>query len=295
VNKPWPDLADAPRPADDFVGPFPEEAFLSSWWDIFGSGDPITAGDATSLLPLVVESGLVRCAGSAHLTDYHSPRGTDLGLIAESLLDIRRANNSVVLDSLPEASAHELFDQMRMRGAEVTVAEDPIGTAVIEVEGEYLSGLSKKQRHEVRRKLRRYDEVVEGSFLSIATGSDALKRFASLHRMADGDKGEFFQGNVEQFFTRLAGTDGWEFAELEGDGQVVASLFGYRTSDTYYLYNSGYNSNFREASPGIVVLYLLIEQLVESGCTRIDLLKGDEAYKFRMGAKKRPLFTVRVD
>jgi CelD/BcsL family acetyltransferase involved in cellulose biosynthesis len=37
---------------------------------------------------------------------------------------------------------------------------------------------------------------------------------------------------------------------------------------------------------------LLVRRCLAEGLARLDLLKGDEAYKFRLGARARPLLVV---
>lgn len=280
---------------DSFVGPFPDAIFLQAWWKNLGAGEPMVAGDSSSFIPLVAQSGEVRFAGGADVTDYHSVRGDDFDRIAQALIELRHIHKSVVLDSLPQNSADGLTTALRRLGATVECAQDDPGTAVLEIEAEYLDGLSKKQRHELRRKHRRFVETVGDAGLVLSSGPDPFARFVELHRMSAGDKGDFFDANREQFFSELSMSPDWEFAELRTENEVAATFFGYRAPDAYYLYNSAFNPKFREVSPGIVGLYLLIEQLVSSECRRIDLLKGDETYKFRMGAVVRPLFTVRID
>lgn len=279
-------------PYDRHVGPFPGERFVVDWMATLGVGTPLSASAPNAFLPLVEVDGLVTIAGDAGVTDYHSPLGTEPGDLASSLIEIRNSVDSVVLDSLPPDSFRELEAAFESAGQPIEVDQD-LAAAVITVEGDYLEGLSKKQRHEVRRKERRFNEMLGEPELEVCTDREAaIDRFVGIHRQSDGDKGRFLTAEREQFFRRLYASPGWEIAELRSRGGVAASLFGYRESDAYYLYNSAYDPEFREASPGVVALYQLIEHLVSSGCRRIDLLKGDEIYKFRMGAKRRPLYTI---
>jgi CelD/BcsL family acetyltransferase involved in cellulose biosynthesis len=41
-----------------------------------------------------------------------------------------------------------------------------------------------------------------------------------------------------------------------------------------------------------VLLGLLIDRSIRSGLEVFDFLKGDEAYKFRLGAEPRPLYSL---
>jgi CelD/BcsL family acetyltransferase involved in cellulose biosynthesis len=294
VKDVWAKLDEQAQPVDPHVGPFPNRAFLQSWWDHLGSGNPLVAGNATSFLPLVERSGVVTCAGDADVTDYHSVRGPDFEAVAASLIELRGRYESVVLDSLPESSAHGLMTALGQLGAEREMVSHLPGTAVIDVGVDYLLGLPKKQRHELRRKRRRYEEAVGEVSLGFSSGAEALARFVTLHRAADGEKGSFFDAGREGLFGSLAASPGWEFTELAVGSTVIASLFGYRSDDSYYLYNSAFDPKFREVSPGIVALHQLIEHLVVSGCRHVDLLKGDETYKFRMGAIERRLYAIRI-
>lgn len=281
-------------PYDEHVGPFPGERFVADWMATLGTGSPMTASGADAFLPLVAVDGLVTIAGEAGVTDYHSPLGTQPANLVPSLLEIRDSVGMVVLDSLPPASFEALQAAFEDAGELIEVDQDE-AAAIIVVEGEYLEGLSKKQRHEVRRKERRFTEMMGAPELEVCTDREAaMDRFVGIHRLSDGEKGRFLTNEREEFFRRLYASPGWEIAELSAGGSVTASLFGYRDDNAYYLYNSAYDPEYREASPGVVALYKLIEHLVSSGCRRIDLLKGDEIYKFRMGAQPRPLYKVSI-
>ncbi|MBP1633052.1 MAG: family N-acetyltransferase, partial [Acidobacteria bacterium] len=75
-------------------------------------------------------------------------------------------------------------------------------------------------------------------------------------------------------------------------GEAVAAAFGFRDGRPYYLYNSAYDPAGSASSPGVILVDLLVRRCLDEGLARLDLLKGDEAYKFRLGARPRPLFAV---
>lgn len=280
------------EPYDEHVGPFPRERFVADWMATVGTGTPLSASGPDAYLPLIAVDGLVTIAGEAGVTDYHSPLGAEPANLVPSLLEVRDSVGEVVLDSLPPDSFHALEAGFEAAGEPIEVDQHE-AAAVIVVEGDYLEGLSKKQRHEVRRKERRFTELIGAPELEVCTDREpAMGRFVGIHRLSDGEKGQFLTDDREELFRRLYASPGWEIAELRAGGKVTASLFGYRERDAYYLYNSAYDPEYREASPGVVALYKLIEHLVSSGCRRIDLLKGDEIYKFRMGAQARPLYKI---
>ena len=75
-------------------------------------------------------------------------------------------------------------------------------------------------------------------------------------------------------------------------GEAVAAAFGFEDERAYYLYNSAYDTAAAASSPGVILADLLVQRSITEGLARLDLLKGNEAYKFRLGARPRPLFAV---
>jgi CelD/BcsL family acetyltransferase involved in cellulose biosynthesis len=53
------------------------------------------------------------------------------------------------------------------------------------------------------------------------------------------------------------------------------------------LYNSAFDRKWQQLAPGMVLVAEDIQQAIEEGCEVFDFLKGDYAYKYRFGARKR--------
>ena len=86
---------------------------------------------------------------------------------------------------------------------------------------------------------------------------------------------------------------GWGIdALLTPEQRIAAAGFSFHGDDGYYLYNSAFDRGYWEASPGVVLIASLIEFAIEEEQMVFDFLKGDETYKFRLGAEPRPLFEV---
>ncbi|HEY6628765.1 MAG TPA: GNAT family N-acetyltransferase [Acidimicrobiia bacterium] len=289
---PWLSLGEGGPPADEFVGPFPLSGFIGAWWASLGAGEPhlVEAGDAT--LALTEQSGLIQIAGDSDLTDYHSPLGDDLEALGGALGDLVKEGYRLSLDSLPEGSATRLTDGLRVAGCEATVEPDVVAMVLATSSDiPFLETIDKRQRHEVRRKRRRYRDLL-GEPEVDTDRAGAFERFAELHRRSPGRKGRFMKDERESFFEDLSRQDGWRVDELFNGDRSVAALFGYADADTYYLYNSAYDNDVAEASPGIVLLTHTIERLGEDGFSRFDFLKGDEEYKGRLGASLRQLYRI---
>jgi CelD/BcsL family acetyltransferase involved in cellulose biosynthesis len=285
------------QPTAPGTGPFTGRAFLETWWRHRAEPDDqlllVTSGDA--LLPLLRRHDLVAFLGEQDLTDYHSPRGRDLTGAAQALVAAADPGWRFDLNSLPDEAATMLAGSLDAAGVKATVTGHQTA-AVLTLppsHAAYLEGLGKKQRHEVRRKRRRFAEELGEPRLVRGLGDEAVATFAAMHRTAPGEKGTFMTPRMEAFFVALGRHAGAVVDFLHGDGDVpVAAGFGLEDGDGYYLYNSAFDPAAGAASPGVVLVDLLVEQATTAGKSVFDFLKGDEDYKFRLGAVARPLYRV---
>ena len=76
------------------------------------------------------------------------------------------------------------------------------------------------------------------------------------------------------------------------DNRMVAAAMAWSDDSGYYLYNSAFDPAHGDASPGVVLVSMLIERAIEEGLAVFDFLKGDEHYKIRLGAGERQLFVL---
>jgi CelD/BcsL family acetyltransferase involved in cellulose biosynthesis len=242
-------------------------------------------------------SGLIQFIGDSDLTDYHSPLGSDLDGPVASLAACLEPTMTIDFDSLPEEAASAIAERLARVGLEPKVSEHVVAR-VLELPPtveDYYGFVGKKERHELRRKRRRYEDQVGVVALETDLGAGfGFEEFVRLHRLAPGDKGSFMTGERHRFFARLAHQEGWRVDYLESDGHATACLFGWTDGVDYFLYNSSFDPDLYAASPGQVVLVAMIEQSIGQGWKTFDFLKGDEAYKARLGAVPRQLFRVEV-
>jgi len=163
----------------------------------------------------------------------------------------------------------------------------------------YLARLDKKQRHELRRKLRRADVLPEKVELRIVSPSDSIQAQMEsfLTLMAYGaDKARFLQPAMQQQFlalTREAFARGClQLAFLDVGGVPAAAYWNFDYRDRLWVYNSGLNPAYASLSPGWVLLGRLIQWATEHGRREIDFLRGDESYKFRLGGVERSIYRL---
>lgn len=166
---------------------------------------------------------------------------------------------------------------------------------------DYLMQLNGKQRHEVRRKLRRLEAHGAYQFRMADTGAKLdgeVDLFLGLFHLNRQDKSQFMDDTMSGYFRalarRLARHGLLRLYFLDVDGQPAAAVLCFDYLGTRYLYNSGYDSAFHELSVGILSKVLSIRAAVENGCGTYDFLKGAEVYKKRIGGREVPLYHCQV-
>ncbi len=166
---------------------------------------------------------------------------------------------------------------------------------------EYLETLTGKQRHEVRRKMRRLEETGEIAFRSLndwAAIKDAMPVFFRLFSESRSDKAAFMTDRMKSFFEDFAramsGVGLIRLGILELDRKPVAVVIYFDYSGVRYLYNSGYDPGYGDLSAGLLSKVLCIKDAIESGLKRFDFLKGAEPYKYRLGGTEIPLYTCLI-
>ncbi len=279
------------------VGPFPQRRWLETWWEHRGDNyDELLIGDTgESLIVLVRRGNRVEFAGEPDLTDYHSPLGAPAVPALAGVVDGLPAGTNLVLDSLPGRAAEAVATSLRTAGLNPEVEQHAVAAVLTlpETFDDYLAAIGKKERHELRRKRRKFEGEAGPGRVERRKGPDAVALFADMHRRSAGDKGKFMTAQIEQFFLGLHTEVGGVIDMLvDGSGVVASAIFSFEDDTGFYLYNSAFNPELIGLSPGNVMLSYLIERSIDQGKRTFDFLKGDETYKFRLGATERPLYTV---
>lgn len=285
-------------PVADRLGPFPHGEFLDTVWK--HTADPADelwiVSDGRGLVPFSLLGNTIRFVGSADLVDYRSPLGEGTADLIAGAIGTRPKGLRIVADSLPRPAADVVVKGLAAAGLESTLEEHSLA-AVLQLPDsfdEYLERLGKKERHETRRKRRRYEaELGEVRFDRESLPGRLFDEFVIFHRQSPGDKGSFMTEEMVAYFRDLLELDGWSIdALVDETGAMVAGGFGYHSQDSYFLYNSTFDPARGDLSPGVVLIAGLVELAIDSGATVFDFLKGDENYKFRLGAERRPLYVV---
>jgi CelD/BcsL family acetyltransferase involved in cellulose biosynthesis len=161
----------------------------------------------------------------------------------------------------------------------------------------FLATLGKKQRHEIRRKVRRAAAVGEVRLDESVDPLADLETFIGLHQKKWGSDGLFPEtpGGAQSrvLFRRLFelhGPDGpLRMTFLSVGGRRIASGIHFETGDAYLYYNAGVDMEARDLSPGVLMIYSYIVRALATGIRRLDFLRGDEPYKYDWGAEDEPI------
>ena len=269
-----------------------------------GQGD-----DLLGIAPLLVAGDEVRLVGDREVCDYldfavapgreeeffrillghlrsAGIAGLDLGAV--------RVDSSVMTRLVPVAN--EL-------GYEATVHPEEVSLemALPATWDAFLLTLSGKERHEIRRKMRRVAEAGPVSY-RLVEGRDEVDRemetFLTLFAMNRKDKAAFMTGPMASFFRSLARAMAAEkmvrlfFLELDGIAAATVMCFDYNAR--VYLYNNAYDDQFRAFSVGLLCKVFSIRDSIERRRGAYDFLKGGEAYKYRLGGTPVRLYRCTV-
>ena len=157
----------------------------------------------------------------------------------------------------------------------------------------YVQGLGKKERHELRRKLRRF-EGTPGAGFRWAGESErpaVMDRFFALHRLSKGEKAAFMTAETERFFRDIADALaplGWlRLGVVSAHGEDAAVLFAFAYGDTLALYNAACDPALSSLSLGIASHAYAVRDAIAQRFKIYDLLRGDEPYKYDLGAVDR--------
>jgi hypothetical protein len=294
-------LVDSPRHV-----PFLRYEYLDTWWQTRGGGEwpeselaIVSAHDKDRLVGIAPlfkavykEIPSLLLLGSIEISDYLDfiVRPADLDAFLGGLLPFLKTN----------LMGWQALDLQGWR-FEVTLLQH---SPFIKLPGDwetYLASIDKKQRHEIRRKMRRAEQsdlpvrwyiLEDGSRLE-----EEVEAFLMLMAQ-DEKKARFLTPPMRQHMhltARCAFDVGClHLAFLEIDGIKAAGHLSFLYLNRLWLYNSGIDTRFNQYSPGWVLLGNLLKWSNEQKLTEFDFMRGDEEYKYRFGGVNQSVMRVLI-
>jgi CelD/BcsL family acetyltransferase involved in cellulose biosynthesis len=305
--------------------PFLRHEYQRAWWDHRGGGEwpqarlvLVSARDGDILVgiaPLFVAEhdgrDSLMLIGSIEISDYLDliVPWNDHARFVGGLLDFLTSSLAGdwsaldwynLLDSSPTLAA--LRDESARRGwTHHEEIHQP--TPRIPLNGdfdEYLQRVEKKQRHEIRRKLRRAEESGLGVRWFISDMQDPEAEIDAFLKLMQDDpnKARFLQEPMRtqmRAIIRAAHEGGWlRLAFLEVDGQRAAAALNFDYGGKLWGYNAGVNHAYMDLSPGWVLLSRVIQWCCENKRAEFDFMRGGEEYKYRFGGVNQHVMRVSV-
>ncbi len=300
--------------------PFLRNEFLREWWLHLGGGEwseaelaIITATDQGNLIgiaPFFITGNpsgerTLMFLGSHEIVDFLDFIVEKLNLddFLSGLLDFLAGQTELLwhkmdlynlLDQSPTQGALERL--ILARGWQCT-REELKKAPYIVLPGDwemYLAGIDKKQRHEIRRKIRRAEESGYQTSVYFSTEPDRLEQdIVDFFRLMaqDPEKEAFLSPRMRAQMAgiiRCAFEQGYlQLAFLEIGGERASAYLNFNYLNRIWVYNSGINRQLNEYSPGWVLLGYLLKWSNENGYNEFDFLRGNEDYKYRFGAVDR--------
>ena len=281
------------------------------WWNRYGDDDSeleiLSIRDGDTLLgiaPLMTRGDTLSFLGDTDLFDYHDflVREGSEDAFYDTLwqhivaMDWQKMELKSLRESSETLRRFPAFAQTSGWTATVT-DEDVSPFADLDASWDgYVAGLRKKDRHELRRKLRRLNNGNEASqyaFDDPGEIADAMPEFFRLMRASRPDKDDFLTSDREQFFSELAqelsSREQFKLFFLEINDVRVASCICFDYNGSYLLYNSGYDPEYSSLSVGLLNKALCIQEAIESGKSKFDFLRGNERYKYNLGGTNQTI------
>jgi len=307
---------------------FSIRAFHQAWWRAHGGGaedvslaarNP-ASGELLGYLPLMRRPDGVIYSGATLHIDYATvllapntgTQSQEFDGVADALATALLVRNTPInmMRIRPRDEAHTRMVAAIQRAAISTSrtatydAEEP--APYIDLQGirtldEHLERLDKKQRHEIRRKVRRG----EAAGVQIRASEDLLAdlpEFVRLHRARWGERGLFTEtpkGAEEEAFLRElfatapSGTISLLMARSDEFGTFAAGLF-LRDAGALRYWNAGGDAAARALSPGVLLFVHGLQMAINEGRAQFDFLRGNEAYKYECGAVDAQVMKIQV-
>jgi CelD/BcsL family acetyltransferase involved in cellulose biosynthesis len=306
--------------------PFLRHEYLLVWWSTLGGGEwktgelyTVTArlddGSLAGIAPLFITENqqgepALMLLGSIEISDYLDfiVRTDLLEEFFDALLDFLAADPSPrwkVIDlynMLAETPSIEALRKAALHKGWDFRLESLQPCPYIPLPGDweaYLAGIDKKQRHEIRRKMRRLEEhPVPVSWYIVDDASRLDSEITEFFKIMANDpaKDLFLTGEMQhqlRLCMHAAFEAGWlQLVFMEVGGRKAAGYLNFDYAGHIWVYNSGFSYEFSELSPGWVLLGYLLKWSNDHQRLSFDFMRGGEDYKYRFGAVDRQIMRL---
>ncbi len=230
-------------------------------------------------------------AAAAAVVDYFATARTEAEFDPWSVIDLRRLRQA---DPATDVLATAIGEREVAEGWTLDVEREDVCPVIRLPEGGdfegYLATLGKKERHEIRRKVRRAQTAGQIELVESTDPRTDLDEFIDLHQRKWAERG-LFPGNAggaqarvfvrrlfELFREATSGPNAIpdhptvHLGFLTIDGSRIAAEIHFETAGSLLYYNAGVDPAAKHLSPGLIQLQRLVRRRIERGKGRVNPL-----------------------
>jgi len=289
--------------------PYLTHEWLSSWWKAYKDAKGLNIvvfkerGQIIGVMPLVLLRETI-CGVSIKVLKFFSDHWGAMDLIltegrAECIEEFfswflhAKIADAVILSRIPEDSKNAGIIERVVKGKKLNYEKKELKNTVILLEGnwaDYLKGLTKKLRYEIKNKQKRllgsgnvrYERITEIEDADtvlpslMAVGAKSWK-FKDGKGIAVSSRGQQFYRNIISEWGKAKKLD---VSILRRNDLPIAFAFRIRHKETCYALETAYDRDLYDYSPGLVVNAILLEKLFDDkGVSRYVLGEMNESKK----------------
>ena len=291
--------------------------WISSWWKCFSEDNSLEIliftdekENPVGIAPFMTKNRTLRFIASHEVSDYCDAITVEgrreefyvdlLNYFKTDYSDIKKIelinlkSSSPTLAFLPSLAPEHEFSSSCTETEVVPLLDLPSSYE------DYMRRLSKKNRHELRRKFKRM-ESLDGVKIKQITDTkeleSSIETFITLHKKGGPSREKFWERKgMSDFFHEVTyrfSLQKWvELNFLFHEDRIMASLLNFSYSDQIYFYNVTFNKDFAWYSPGLFLFNHCIKQAISEGKRKADFLRGREKYKYYFGAEDSKIFQL---
>jgi CelD/BcsL family acetyltransferase involved in cellulose biosynthesis len=303
----WPELLAASTANHIFF----TAQWQTAWWQVFGGDYTLVlleiadGAELVGIAPFKRKDGKLSFIGSSDVCDYMDfiVRNRREEYVFSQLLDYleKQEWDSIELENvLPNSLTIKFFVPLaQRRGYQIDLKQTNVSPQLILPASweDYLAVLTTKDRHEIRRKLRRLEQNQSTNYSAVTAKElfpQAAESFFALFQSSNAEKANFMTGKKKEFFTTmislLAEHGNVSLSFMEMDSKRVSATLCFDYNDDIYLYNSAYDKEYSALSVSLLLEVYNIRDAISNGKKRFDFLSGNEPYKYDLGGQDVQLY-----
>ena len=309
IRSEWRDLFQRCR-----ATPFQSPDWIIPWIEVFSPEKlmciEVRCGDKLiALAPLLIyrrEADHVLAFAGGGVSDYLDslidPKFEAEAVSAILLSALEAREHWTVLD-LTDLPNHSLLLKTELFKSRTTEHDVCSVLHLPENENELLHVFSKRQRANLRNARSRLDRAGGGSPETATEEniSDFLNDLFALHSVRWSQRGEpgvLGDARIRKFHSiaapRLLREGMLRLTRLRSKDRTLSVIYSLSVGDTCFCYLQGFNTEFRQLSPGTLLMFSVIKDALLEGRRDFDFLRGQESYKQHWRAESKPTYRIQV-